>query len=237
MNLSDSIKTQNEEAILNKYGFIISNYNGIQVWYNPKLTSHFIKSRNKKSKIVLHHTAGGFEGDLSTLLSSKVSVPFLISPKGKIVMLYQPWNWAWHLGKGALGGNETQSKLSIGIEISNWGFLIQRGEVLYTYTGRPYCNLKDTSEYTKIAPWKVFDYSTGERVQYVANYSPEQYMSVKLLVDKLTSLYRIPKVRFTEGYSTNVVDFKGICTHTDFRQDKYDLSPNFKWENILPNNQ
>lgn len=229
--VSDSISNLNEESLLHKYGFVPSKYNGIPVWYNPKLNSHFYKVKNRKSKIVIHHTAGGLEGDLLTLLgANKVSVPFLISPKGKIIMLFHPWNWAWHLGKGALGGNETQSKLSIGIELSNWGFLVPRGEILYTHTGRPYCTKQDFALYSKINPWKLINPKTGEKVEYVANYSPEQYMSLLVLVDKLTSLYGIPKIRYEKGYSEDVINFKGICTHTDFRTDKYDLSPNFNWE-------
>ena len=228
--ISDSIASLNEEALLGRYGFLLSNYNGMQVWYNPKLTKHFFKERGRKHKIVLHHTAGSLEGDINALTTdSKVSVPFLISPKGKIIMLYQPWNWAYHLGKDALGGNTSQSKISIGIEISNWGFLVKKGDILYTYKGQPYCDISQTDLYEKGEKWKIFNNSP---VEYFATYSESQYESVKKLKNLLCRLYAIPDVLYTKGYSEEVVDFRGITTHTDFRRDKYDLSPTFKFDKI-----
>jgi N-acetyl-anhydromuramyl-L-alanine amidase AmpD len=218
----------NELDVLRQMGFVESNYNGLRVYYNPSLTSHFNKARNSKSKIVLHHTAGGFLGDLSTLILSKVSTAFLISPEGRIVMLFQPWNWAWHLGKGALGGNETQSKLSIGIEISNWGFLVRKGDSLYTYRNQFYCRL-DEDKYDTHVPWKTFN---GINVEYFCKYSDAQYEAVKVLKDLLCRLYSIPNVRWMKGYDTGVIPFRGITTHTDFRIDKYDLSPTFDWSRI-----
>ena len=218
----------NELQVLNKMGFVETNYNGLRVYYNPSLTSHFNKARLPKSKIVLHHTAGGFEGDLNTLLASKVSTAFLISPEGRIVMLFQPWNWAWHLGKGAIGGNEVQSKLSIGIEISNWGFLIRKGDLLYTYTKEVYCHINDPL-YVEGKPWKNYG---NLQVQYFARYSEAQYESVKTLKNLLCKLYGIPNTVWKNGHSSGVINFKGITTHTDFRQDKYDLSPTFEWDKI-----
>ena len=96
--VSDLVKALDEDALLFKLGFAKTNYNGIVVYYNSDLKEHFFESRNRKSKLVIHHTAGGLEGDLLTLLKpEKISVPFVISPKGKIIMLFKPWNWAWHL--------------------------------------------------------------------------------------------------------------------------------------------
>ena len=219
-----------EEVILRDYGFALTNYNGIEVYSNNKLTDHFYREAGQKSKIVIHHTAGGFEGDLMTLVSSKVSVAFLISPKGKIVMLHHPKYWAWHLGRGALGGNETQSRLGIGIELSNWGFLVRKGDILYNYLGRPYCRMADTQLYQESIPWKRFG---NVNVRYFSKYTEEQYVSLKNLKDKLCQLYGIPDVKFSKGYSTEVINFKGITTHTDFRLDKYDLSPIFDWTKII----
>lgn len=220
----------NEEGILYKYGFLPTNYNGISVYYNPKLSYHFYKEKGRKSKIVLHHTAGSFEGDLITLLGkNKVSTAFLISPEGRIIMLFHPWNWAWHLGKGALGGNEIQSRKSIGIEISNWGYLIPKGEYLYTYSGVPFCKLSDLDQYEVLEEGKIINYVTGEKAKYYAKYSEEQYESVNNLVRKLCQLYAIPYKRWAKGYDDGVITFNGITTHTDFRKDKFDLSPTFKW--------
>lgn len=221
---------KNEEVILANYGFALTNYNGIEVYSNNKLTKHFFSEAGQKSKIVIHHTAGGFEGDLITLLSSTVSVAFLISPQGKIVMLHHPKFWAWHLGRGALGGNEVQSRISIGIELSNWGFLVLKGDILFNYLGRPYCRISDTHLYEESKPWKRFG---NVNVRYFSKYTENQYISLKLIKDKLCELYGIPNVRYTKGYSNEVIGFSGITTHTDFRLDKYDLSPIFDWSKIM----
>lgn len=230
----DSIINFNEEEFLFNQGYARTNYNGIVVYYNGQKSGYFYESHNRKSKIVIHHTAGGLVGDLATLTnpSVKVSVPFLISPQGRIIMLYKPWNWSYHLGKNALGGNLTQSKLSIGIELSNWGFLIPYKGYMYTYRGSAYCSIADTTKYTVGEPWKMFN---KEKVSYFANYTDEQYKSLKTLKNLLCQLYGIPDVKFPLGgeYSREVVEFEGLCTHTNFRIDKYDLSPNFDWKKIF----
>jgi N-acetylmuramoyl-L-alanine amidase len=232
--IGDSIKILDEEKLLAKYGFAKTNYNGLMVYFNPHLKNHYFESRNSKSLIVGHHTAGGFEGDLMTLLlPEKISTAFLISPQGRIVMLFRPWNWAYHLGGTALGGNTIQSKRSIGIEISNWGFLIRKENILYTYKGRPYCHISQTDMYDKETPWV----RPGlVKCEYFAKYSEEQYKSFKTLKDLLCKLYGIPNQlypKIRETYSREVVNFNGVTTHINFRKDKYDLSPNFDWEKVF----
>ena len=234
--LAHTIHNFNEDSLNRQYGFVKSSYNGIPVMFNPNLAGgvHFFKQRFPKKKLVIHHTAGAIWGDIPTLITpSKVSTAFVISPKGTIYMLFNPWNWAFHLGRTALGGNGKQSQESIGIEISNFGFLVRRGDTLYTYMGRPYCKINETQFYIKIdKPWKNYE--------YFCRYTDEQYEALKTLKDKLCSLYRIPDVLFPEIHTTNnsnVINFQGITTHNNFRQDKFDVSPIFDWSRLFDNEQ
>src|SRR5215218_5993909 len=98
---------------------------------SPKSRSgYFFTAENPKKRIVLHYTAGRLESDMSTLTQTNqhISVPYVIGRDGTIYQLFSPKQWSGHIGKGL--GNEgtanAQDKSSIGIEISNYGFLIER---------------------------------------------------------------------------------------------------------------
>jgi len=228
--LAKKIEEYDENKLIQSYSFTKTNFNGLNVLSNPYLANankHFNKEKTFKTKIVIHHTAGAIWGDTPTLLTpSKVSVSFVISPRGTVFMLFNPAFWAFHLGKAALGGNTIQSKASIGIELSNFGWLTEKDGNLYTYTGALYCSLKDTQYYDKIKKWKGYE--------YFCKYTPEQYKSLKELKDTLCKVHRIPDVIFPKIDQTTeeVVPFKGITTHINFRSDKFDLSPNFDWNQI-----
>lgn len=229
-SISSLIKNYNEENLIKQYKFSKYNFNGIEVMYNPSLAidKHYIKAKQLKSKIVVHHTAGAIWGDIPTLLNpSKISTAFVISPQGTIYMLFQPQFWANHLGKNAIGGNTVQSKLSIGIELSNFGYLVQKGDELFTYTGRLYCTKTDTDQYDLVHTWKG--------PEYFCKYTDAQYESLKKLKDVLCKTFNIPNVLFPkirENFQPEVETFKGITTHINFRKDKFDVSPNFDWSKL-----
>jgi len=86
-------------------------------------TSYFYSNKYDKEKVVLHFTAGNLQGDLPQLTQKNyhVSVAFVIARNGAILQLFGSNRWSYHLGPGAIGGNRTQSRKSIGIELSNYG--------------------------------------------------------------------------------------------------------------------
>lgn len=80
-------------------------------------------SPNKGGKIspkfiILHHTAGNFDGSVSWCLnpSAKVSYHYIINPKnGNRVQLVWDTKRAWHAGRSSWGGRSGLNGCSIGI--------------------------------------------------------------------------------------------------------------------------
>lgn len=74
--------------------------------------------------IVLHFTAGGaMQGtiDWFTNPDSRVSSHFVIDRNGDITQCVSLDSVAWHCGKSEWKGNTNLNKVSIGIELCNWG--------------------------------------------------------------------------------------------------------------------
>ncbi len=230
----DLIQKVNEDLLVKTYDFVKTKYKGLDVYFKVG-GIHFYKSYSKKRKIVIHYTAGQINGDVSTLLKTKISVNFIVSPKGTIFMLFNPDYWSYHLGATALGGNTEMSKESIGIEISNYGWLTLQGDTLYTYPtkigetlGNPYCTLADDNLYSITKDYR------GKK--YWCNFTEEQYTSVKNLIQVLTLTYDIPLKFLPDelklAYTTQVIKHEGICSHVNFRKDKWDIGPNFNWDKL-----
>ncbi|MDO8367080.1 MAG: N-acetylmuramoyl-L-alanine amidase [Saprospiraceae bacterium] len=201
-------------------------------------TSYFFEEEYPKQRIVLHHTAGYLKGDIAQLSrqSYEVSVPFVIARSGLIYNLWKSKLWSYHLGPGAVGGNAEMSRSSIGIEISNIGFLRKKaGGILHTSysTNDVYCSETETAFYQKLAtPYR------DER--YYAKFTNAQYNSLVLLLRFLTKKYNIPRSflppvkRFDVfGSATEAANFKGICSHVNFRASgKWDIGPAFDWDRV-----
>jgi N-acetyl-anhydromuramyl-L-alanine amidase AmpD len=200
--------------------------------------SYYFENEHKKERIVLHFTAGYLKGDIAQLSrpTVEVSVPFVISRSGLIYNLWASKYWSYHLGPGAVGGNTDMSQKSIGIEISNIGFLRKKSSgILHTVysTNDVYCTEAETAFYQKLpAAYR------GER--YFAKFTNAQYNALVLLLRFLTARYKIPRTLLTTEKRFNVFgspaeayNFKGICSHVNFRPDgKWDIGPAFDWARI-----
>ncbi|MFK7947501.1 MAG: N-acetylmuramoyl-L-alanine amidase [Saprospiraceae bacterium] len=213
---------------------------------DPKdgFTGYYYNQKDTKEKIVLHFTVGHLKGDISSLTSKKrghVSTPFVIARDGTIYRLFSSANWSYHLGRKALGGNQTQSRKSIGIEISNYGPLFKKGNELHTYYSSAvsprntkkdvYCTLDDTDQYIKLP--KKF-----RNIEYFTKFTDEQYHSIIVLLRYLTTAYKIPRKFVDEASRFKTVSsassqFKGICSHVNFRTDKSDIGPAFDWDRVI----
>jgi N-acetyl-anhydromuramyl-L-alanine amidase AmpD len=204
-----------------KYTKCIPSVKGKEYYYDEQI---------KKEKIVTHFTEGYLKGDLQALTGGRghVSVPFLIARSGTILNLFPSGDWSYHLGPSAKGGNTTQSKLSIGIELSNIGPLLRDGDVLRTLYGDVYCDITDHWAYHK------FD-QAFRGYYYFATYTEEQDKSLVSLFKYLTKRYSIPATFFEPAFETsdNIINF-------NFRDDKkdngnykkVDIGPAFQWEKI-----
>lgn len=230
-----------ENKIVNSKLFSTVNNNGLKILqYNkPKNKAlHYYEEEIAKKKIVLHYTVGNLLGDFGALTSSKISTSYLIARNGQVIELFNPKYWAYHLGKNALGGNELQSKLSIGIEISNYGWLERKGNNLYTAYNMLYCTLDDKDAYTFTEiPYRP-DLLPGKfkEGQYWANFTEPQYENTKKLLGILTKQFMIPYSFLPPekrlAHTSDVIGHKGICTHVNYRKDKWDIGPNFNWSKI-----
>lgn len=78
--------------------------------------------------LVMHFTAGGFEGAVETLCSpaAKVSAHFVIDEDGRVVQLVPLDRVAWHAGLSEWRGDRAMNTHSIGIELANYGELAGR---------------------------------------------------------------------------------------------------------------
>ncbi len=197
--------------------------------------SFYFEEVKPKEKIVLHFTAGYLKGDISTLTQpgNHVSVPFVIGRNGDIYNLWASKFWSYHLGKNTIGGNTEMSAKTIAIEISNIGPLKLIGNNLVT-TYRDtdvYCTLAETALYHKVPKYRGFE--------YFASFTEAQYRSIRGLLLFLTGKYNIPhqfipaNKRFSLFTLQEAKAFKGICSHVNFRSDKWDIGPAFNWDKII----
>ncbi|HUR12220.1 MAG TPA: N-acetylmuramoyl-L-alanine amidase [Flavitalea sp.] len=204
---------------------------------------YYHASEYPKKRIVLHYTAGQIRSDLSALTRNDyhVSVPFVIARDGTIYQLFSSKFWSGHIGKG-LGNENTgnaQDKCTIGIELSNYGFLYKRDGNLETYYSRQqsnspvdiYCSINEAEAFEKLAtPFR------GE--SYYATFTEPQYDSLIILVRYLTRQYNIRKMFLPEEirYQTTdkVLEFNGIVSHINYRKDgKWDIGPAFNWKKVI----
>lgn len=201
----------------------------------------------KKERVVLHFTAGQLRSDLQALTQHDyhVSVAFVIARNGTIVQLFPSKYWSGHIGKG-LGNISTgndQDKKTIGIELSNYGYLTQKEGNLETYYSRMkdkkgragpvdvYCSVSEKAAYAKLA--KPF-----RSQSYYASFTDEQYDSLIVLLRYLTNQYKIPRsfLPETKRFKTtnDVLKFKGIVSHINYRDaGKWDIGQAFDWKRVM----
>jgi N-acetyl-anhydromuramyl-L-alanine amidase AmpD len=195
----------------------------------PKQT-HYLDKKLKKTKVVLHFTCGVLTGDLFTLTEKTVSTAFVLARDGTAYQLFNPELSAYHLGVGEGYKNSEASFSSIAIEISNLGPLKLNGNTLVDIYGSNYCTLADTSLYDKVS-YRGYD--------YYCSYTDEQYATLNRLVPDICDRYGIPKSLLPESkrFETDPVATQGkgigVVAHVNFRKDKCDLAPNFKWERVI----
>jgi N-acetylmuramoyl-L-alanine amidase len=214
---------------------MIPGENALMEYINLKPRSgdnsfYYMKQLEKK-QIVLHYTVGYLKGDIATLTQHDyhISVPFVIGRNGKIYNLFFSGYWAYHLGPGAIGGNQTQSENTIGIEISNIGGLIKSAAGMENYYRDTYCREDQYDAYIN-EPFRRFD--------YFATLTDNQYNSLIILLRYLTARYDINRTFLpeTDRYfvNNNVPDFNGIVSHVNYRKSgKEDIGPAFNWDRVI----
>jgi len=200
-------------------------------------TSYYYREVLNKKRIVVHFTEGYLKGDIATLTKTDnhVSVPFVIARNGTIYNLWTSTYWSYHLGTGAVGGNQPTSSSSLAIELSNIGPLTLSGTSLHTGYGDVYCDVADTEYYTQL-PEPYRGYS------YYATFTDAQYTSLAILLRFLTTRYNIPRTFLPEAQryqlfnsDAEALASTGIVTHVNFRPagEKVDIGPAFDWARVI----
>lgn len=203
----------------------------------PMKTSQYIKTETEKNMIVLHHTAGNSSG-VTTIKHwdndgrGRIATCVVISGKGnssntsdgEICQAFSSKYWGYHLGlkqdifraKGV--PYKSIDKISIGVEICNWGHLKKKGDKFYNYVDRE-IPLDQVCELEK--PYK------GHK--YYHAYTDAQIESVRQLLLYWKGVYGIDLTyREKDMWDISVSGLKGengVYTHNSFRKDKSDIYP------------
>lgn len=189
-----------------------------------------------KTQIVLHHTAGNASGvnvvrDWDTDTRGRIATCVVISGPGasnshdgEIVQAFSSKFWAHHLGvKREVFRSRNLpvinlDRLSIGIEVCNWGQLTLRNGKYFNYVDRevPADQVTDLGQ-----PFK------GHR--YFHKYSDAQIASVKELLLFWRTRYNIDLTyNYDQLFTVNnkaLTGTNGLYTHNSYRSDKVDIYP------------
>ncbi len=190
-------------------------------------SNQYNHEEHPKRQIYLHHTAGGPSAtNVAKFFNSqpgRVATAFIIGAKGTIVQCFSSKHWAYHLGLNqevfTEAGVSYQSldKISIGIEICNYGPLTKRNGYYYNYLGA-------RVDYTEV---EFLDKKYKGHI-YWQKYTDAQIESTRQLLVYLCGTYKIPR-----DYYATIFDIdkralqgdRGIFTHNSVRKDKSDIYP------------
>lgn len=200
-----------------------------------------VAEKTRKDLVVLHFTAGrtarsAFDTWRNDPL--RIATSYIVDVDGTIYEVFHPSFWAAHLG--IKGTNNLHDRRSIGIEIANVGPL-QRSTVDPAILnwwppkskGAPefttkFCSLDETDRYV------TAQYRTKS---HFASFPAVQVDAVAALVRGLCDHFSISPTlpslaRRFECDVNAFATYKGVCTHANFRLDKWDIGPAFPWDRL-----
>jgi N-acetyl-anhydromuramyl-L-alanine amidase AmpD len=189
--------------------------------------NQFVNELTDKRQIYLHHTAGGPDAvSVAKFFNQKVgkvATAFIIGAKGEIVQCFSSKNWAYHLGLKQEVFEEMSvtyrglDRMSVGIEICNYGPLTKRNGYFYNYVGG------------KVDYTQVTELSTKYKGHiYWQSYTDAQIESTRQLLVYLCNQYNIPRDYFASIFDIDKRALRGepgIFTHNSVRHDKSDIYP------------
>lgn len=212
----------------------------------------YYKESTKKTKIVLHHTAGydiySSEFWLRKLSSKSyresnyyVGVHYFIDRDGTIIQTIPLENWAYHSGTG----NSNIDKSSISIELANLGYLNDEYKDLYNNQW----NLdKNKGIFSKYKYEFVVLENKWRNYKIYEKYNEKQIEALCNLLDYLFDVYKIEKTIFKKEkflpeenvYNEVIKSNCSIITHCQLlgkkpNYIKWDLSIVFPYEQFVKN--
>ncbi len=187
----------------------------------------YIPTREHKDLIVLHHTVGGTAQstvDHWRSTPERIGTAYIVERDGTIFEVFPPECSAHHLG---LKGTSALDRRSIGVEIASEGALLEERGRLYAF-GR----IAAANHY--VGP--VFDFGSSYRgYRYFAQYTPAALGAVSALVDRLLTIYSIPRQTPADHIRADLAayaDYCGVLAHCHVRPDKTDVHPGFGWNEL-----
>lgn len=232
---------------------------GLKIYDCLLKDEEYVAKETNKNTIWLHHTAGGSRPDWSiggwekdfqkdkngkVILDAegnpkplRVGTSYVIGRKssstseniwdGKVLRAFDDKFWAWHLGVSGRMSEELNSR-SIGIEICNYGPLtLGKDNRFYTYVNKP-INESDVVELEK--PFRGY--------KYWEKYTDAQIESSRKLILHLQkkwdieiekSIYNLDWFEYNQDWMT----LGGLRSHTQVRQDKFDIFPQVEMIQML----
>lgn len=207
--------------------------------------NQYFKEEHPKSQIYLHHTAGNANAvgvyDGWKMTNDRIATCIVIAGKpratdrwkdGDIVQGYPSKYWAYHLGLKretfSRFGVKYQSldKISIAIEICNWGQLTKTARGWETYVG------------SLVAQEDVCVLPTAFKgSRYYHNYTDAQIEAVRDLLVYWKDKWGIPiSYKGDEIFNLDkraLAGEPGVYTHNSVRKDKVDVYPHPKMVEML----
>ncbi len=203
----------------------------------------YLQEEHPKRQIYIHHTAGNADGEATfkgwAANKERIGTCVTISGKikgkpeldGQIVQGFSSKHWAWHLGvkeevfKKYKVPYKNLDKISIGIEICNWGQLTVKKGRFYNYVGK------------EVPADEVCELATPYKGHlFYHNYTDKQIESVKELLLLWKNKYGIPLTYDEDIWDVTPRALKGeagVFTHNSVRQDKVDIYPHPKMVEML----
>jgi N-acetyl-anhydromuramyl-L-alanine amidase AmpD len=197
--------------------------------------NQYVKEEHPKKQIYLHHTAGNSSGENVfrgwAFNRERIATCVAISGDGQIVQGFDSKYWAFHLGLKESTFQkfnipyQNLDKISIGIEICNWGQLTLKGGKFYNYVNR------------EIPRSEVMELPTPHRgFKFYHNYTDPQIESVRQLLLLWKTKYGIPLTYNEDIWNISpraLRGEKGVFTHNSVRYDKVDVYPHPKLIQML----
>lgn len=203
------------------------------------LASQYVSEETNKIQIYLHHTAGNsnpynvfkdWESNKERIATCVTigGIPsrFDTFKDGQIVQGFSSKYWAYHLGlRESTFHNfnlpyKSLDRISIGIEICNWGQLVRKDEKFYSWTNKV---VPDDQVVELAVPFRGF--------KYFQNYTDAQIVSVEKLLRYWGQRYNIPLTYHENIFDVNARALRGapgVFTHNSVRYDKVDIYPHPK---------
>jgi N-acetyl-anhydromuramyl-L-alanine amidase AmpD len=201
----------------------------------------FVPEVTAKDLLVLHFTAGTTARSACDTWRNdprRIATAYIVDLDGTIYEVFPPACWAFHLGVTSPASR--QDRRSIGIEIVNAGPLQQSAEdrtVLNWWPRRTRTSPEFTTRFCSVEEHDRWVEAAFRGKTHFAAYPEGQVDAVAALVRHVCDEFDIPKTlpplsrRFTCDLDA-FASYSGICSHANFRADKWDIGPAFPWERL-----